>query len=402
MPNFEYTYSTNKGEVGKAKVKANSLNQAKAYLKKRKITVISIRSDNKKWYNSIITETVSGDDIVSFSQLFASCINTGLTVKDSLTLLSKQVESKVLQERISQILVDLDGGQSLSNSFLAHTDVFPGFYPMLIKAGEASGNLGKTLDYLGSYIDRINTLKKEIIGVFTYPGIVSVVGMGLLVVIIIFVAPTFKEVFASSKSTLPLPTRILFFISDLVISKKAILLSIFGTTIASIVLFSRTVYGKKKLHLWILRTPLLGKVIREVMMLRFLRAFDILVNNGVPILEALKVMEESTSNLALKDVIIEMRQDVSRGLSLSGPLISHKEIVSPMISYSISMGEKSGNLGETLTRLGQFLDREINFSMKKLSSRLDPLLTMAIGGMVLFVAISIYLPIFDMMSNVQK
>lgn len=400
MKVFVYTYEVKPGQQTRGKIKAHTLVQAKTFLKKRHIFPTAIHEEKTGLYNQLFApKKVESDDIVAFSQLFAGCIQTGLTVKDSLVLLSKQVESKLLQDRISEIIVDVESGSSISNAFAKHTDVFPNFFPMLLKAGEASGDLATVLDYTGQYLERISNLRKELMGVFTYPAIVSVVGLGLLVVILMFVAPTFRQVFGESGVPLPFPTQILFLLSDMITKYYLIIVSIFGCGAFAGYFANKSQRGKKMLHRAYLDIPLVGKVIKQAMLLRFLRAFDILINNNVNILEALKVLEEGTTNLCMKDIITEMRKDVSRGLSISGAIVNAKDVFPPLISNSIAMGEKSGNLGVTLARLGHFVDREITFSMKKVSSKLDPILTLGLGTMVLFIALAIYLPIFDMMAT---
>jgi type IV pilus assembly protein PilC len=268
-----------------------------------------------------------------------------------------------------------------------------------LKAGEASGDLATVLDYMGKYMERINSLKKELTGVFTYPAIVSTVGVGLLGVILVFVAPTFKEVFSESGVPLPGPTKVLFFLSALIGTYYPVLLTVIAILFSAFVIANRSKKGKKLLHKLYMKAPLIGVVIKQALLLRFLRAFDILVNNNVPILETLKVLEEGTDNLCFKDVITEMRQDVSKGLPISGAILAAKDVFPALISNSVAMGEKSGTLGETISRLGNFVDREITFTMKKVSSKLDPILTLGMGSMVLFIALAIYLPIFDMMGT---
>jgi type II secretory pathway component PulF len=270
---------------------------------------------------------------------------------------------------------------------------------MLLKAGEASGNLADVLEYLAAYLERINGLKKELIGVFIYPGIVLTLTCFLVTAILLFVAPTFKGVFAQSKLKLPLPTQILFAMSDIVKNYYILILILIGLGVGFYFMLKRTKAGQKSLDRLTLNLPLIGPIIKETLMLRFVKTMDILVNNNVPILQALQILEEGTSNLCLKDIIIQMRRDVSKGLPIANALFDYQSIISPMVAYSVSMGEKSGRLGETLNRVGVFIDKNLVYAMKKLSSRLDPLLTMGLGGMVLFIALSIYLPMFDMIAS---
>ncbi|MFC1753333.1 type II secretion system F family protein [Thermoproteota archaeon] len=400
MKTFVYTFQSGPNKTEKGRVKANTLAQARSYLKQHKAIPLSLKEEREFFLFKLFKERkVKTDDIVVFSQLFASCIQTGLTLKDSLTLLSKQVESRLLRDRIAEIIVDIEGGQPISAAFANHTDVFPVFYPMLLKAGEASGDLAGILDYIGQYLERIATIKKELASVFTYPSIVAVVGMGLLSVILIYVAPTFKQVFAESSIALPLPTQLLFILSDILLKYLFHVFAIIGIIVSAFFIMKRTTRGKRLLHQFYIVTPMFGRLIKQALILRFLRAFEVLINNNVPILEALKVLEEGTENIPFKEIVKEMRLDVSKGLPISGPLLKHRTIFMPLISNSIAMGEKSGNLGLTLKRLSNFIDRELGFSLKKLSSRLDPALTMGLGLMVLFIALAIYMPIFDMMAR---
>ncbi|MFT5171317.1 MAG: type IV pilus assembly protein PilC [Candidatus Marinamargulisbacteria bacterium] len=399
MQNFIYKFKDKEGVVVEKKIKAGNINQARSFLKKKKLDVLTVKPETGFLGKLFEERTVQPDDIVVFSQLFAGCIRTGLTIKDSLSLLGKQVDNRLLQDRIAEVVVDIESGNTLSDAFAKHTDIFPVFYPMLLKAGETSGDLAGILDYIGDYLEKITNLKKEIVSVLTYPIVVSLVGVALLSVILIFVAPTFRSVFGASGKALPIPTVILFFLSDLVINNSYLIILTFVGIVTGFFLLNRSVIGKQQLHRFYLVAPLFGPLVKQVLLLRFLRAFDILVNNEVPILQALQVLEEGSTNLTIRAIVKEMRHDVSKGLPISGPLLSNKAIISPLVSYSISMGEQSGNLGEALSRISKFLDREVTFTMKKLTSRLDPLLTFGLGMAVLFVAMAIYLPIFDMMSH---
>ena len=147
----------------------------------------------------------------------------------------------------------------------------------------------------------------------------------------------------------------------------------------------------------LLKNALTGEIATQIMLLRFLGAFDILINNKVPITQSLQVLDESTTNIKMKEIITDMRKDVARGLPLAGALVNNKEFVSPMVSYTISMGEKAGNLPLSLKRISAFMDKELTYSMKRLASKVEPFITFLLGMLVLFIAMAIYLPIFDLM-----
>ncbi|RAP33994.1 hypothetical protein DID80_07650, partial [Candidatus Marinamargulisbacteria bacterium SCGC AAA071-K20] len=182
MKIFIYTYQSSEGKKIESKVKATNVNEAKSYLRRKRIKIISIQ-EKKRSLLELLNEdrSVSQDELVTFSQLFSGCIRSGLTVKEALSLLSKQMDNTLLQNTISEILIDIEGGTALSASFSKQTSIFPKFYGMLIKAGEASGDLASVLEYLGNYLEKINDLKKELKSIFTYPAIVSFIGLCLLI-----------------------------------------------------------------------------------------------------------------------------------------------------------------------------------------------------------------------------
>ena len=400
MKVFTYKVRDLDGQLYERKIQAADLVKAKSYLKQRNVKPIDLKEEHETlWEKLNQPRSVSQDDVVAFTQLWAGCIRSGLTVKESLILLSKQVENKLLRKRLVEIISTIEDGTPTSDAFTKHVDVFPVFFPMLLKAGEVSGDIASVLEYIGNYLEKVNDLKKEIKGVITYPAIVSVVGILLIAVILVFVAPTFKAVFQSTGRTLPIPTQILFFLSDIFISNGKYIFVILLALIGFLYLSAKSKLGKYKLHHFYLQAPLFGKIIKEIVLLRFIKSFDILVNNNVNIIQSLAILEDGATNVVLKEVITEMRKDVSKGLPIAGALSSHKHIISPLVAYTVAMGEKSGNLGVSLTRIGNFIDKELGYSIKKVSNRLNPILTIFLGFVVMFIALAIYLPIFGMITS---
>ena len=221
MKTFNYTYIED-GNIQEKKIRSNSIVQAKAFLKKKKITISSIKEIKKK--PSLFEKKITSEDIVSFTQLFAGSIESGLSIIEALNILEKQVTTVTFQNAILDIITNLENGNSLSDAF-SKVNIFPHFYPMLLKAGEASGNLEEVLNYIGHYLEKIDTIKKHIIGVITYPIIVSSISFLLLLLILAFVAPKFKDIFNTSEQ-LPFLTFLLFFLSDLVLNYSKIITTI--------------------------------------------------------------------------------------------------------------------------------------------------------------------------------
>ncbi len=398
MKTFVYVYKGPNNKILTKKLKASNYKEAENFLKKKNIDAISLKTEGYKLLDELTKPTtVESDELVAFAQLFAGCIRTGLKIKETLQLLSKQLKNRLLTEALESIIIDIESGSSISDAFGKHSKIFPNFLPMALKAGEASGKLPDVLDYVANFLEKTDNLKKQVTGIMTYPIIVSTIGIAMLSLILIFVAPTFKKIFKSSGKELPLPTKILFGSSEILIEYYPMILTVLAILTIAIMAINRSEQGRFILHKSLFFIPLSGPIYKQVKLLKFLGCFEILVNNDVPITQALVVLEEATENLRLKQIITEMRKDVARGLPLSGALVDNQSIVPVMVSYTISMGEKAGNLGESLARITSFMDKELTHNMKKLSAKLDPIITMVLGGMVLFIAISIYLPIFDMM-----
>lgn len=397
----QYTYSTEvKGKVVKKDIRAASVAQARNFLKKKNIDVLSISEKKDSLYEKLFTDhTVRPDDIVSFSQLFTGCIQTGLSIKESLEILEKQIQNKRMRNAVSDIITDISSGTSLSDAFGNHNDIFPKYYPMTIKAGEASGNLADVLGYISDFMEKTNEIRKQIKSILTYPIAVSTIAIGLLIVIFIFVAPVFKEMFSKSKSPLPLPTILLFAISDILKAYGLMIFAGIAGTVFTFIGFKRTKKGKKIIDTQMLILPIIGKLNREVILLGFLGNFEVLINNNVPILQALQVLEEGITNLAIKEMVQDMRKDVSKGLPMSGPLLKNKHLISPLVAHTISTGEKAGTLGPSLKRITDYMNKEIMYTMKDFSSKIDPIITVTMGAIVMYIAIAIYLPIFDMMTH---
>tara|TARA_B100000427_G_scaffold59176_1_gene46545 strand:- start:1785 stop:2987 length:1203 start_codon:yes stop_codon:yes gene_type:complete len=395
---FVYVYKAANATILTKKIKAANYKEAENFLKKKNINAISLKQEGYSIIETLTKPTsVESEELVAFAQLFAGCIRTGLKIKETLQLLSKQLKNRLLTEALEDIIISIESGTSISDSFAKHSKIFPNYLPMALKAGEASGRLADVLDYVANYLEKTDTLKKQVTGIMTYPIIVSSIGIAMLSLILVFVAPTFKKIFKSSGKELPLPTQILFGSSEVLIQYYPTILAVISLFILLFILINRSPTGKFFIHKALYTIPLSGPIYKQVKLLQFLGCFEILVKNDVPITQSLIVLEEATENLRLKQIITEMRKDVARGLPLSGALVENKAIVPVMVSYTVSMGEKAGNLGESLARITSFMDKELSHNMKKLSSRLDPIITLVLGMIVLFIAIAIYLPIFDLM-----
>ena len=402
MDKFVYMAPSSTGDLQEKQIQAEDINQAKLFLKRQGIQYISIakfKSKSNFLNMTIIPQSVKPQDIIAFSQLFSSVLEAGFSVKDSLSLLAKQLSHPVLIDCVNEILVSIQGGTVLSVAFAKHVPIFPSFYPAILKTGEASGDLAGVLKFVTEYLESVYDIQKELKGMLTYPIVVVSIAFLLVSLVVFFVAPTFKGFFSNSKFEMPLPSKILFGTSDLFSNYGVVIFFALIFFVGLFILLYKTPSIKKRVHYYFMKLPLVGNIFRQMNIVQFLKIFNILITNKVPMLQTLSLIEQGTNNLYFRGIVSEMREDASKGLPVSSSLVIHSEVVPSIVSYAISMGEKSGTLSLTLSRMSTFSDRELLFLIKNLSAKVNPILTLLLGGVVIFVAMAIYMPLFKMMMN---
>ncbi|HAR62529.1 MAG: hypothetical protein DKM50_02520 [Candidatus Margulisiibacteriota bacterium] len=400
MPKYRYSGIGEGGKAFKGNVVAISKAQAKEYLKNNSITVTSLSLVKEiNWQKFIYGDKVGMPEVILFTRLLSGAIKNGMPLKEAIEVMYRQISNPAMKNVILSILSDIKAGIDMSVSLENFPKVFPPYYAPLVKAGEEIGDLPGVLDQISSYAEKLDDIKKEIKSILTYPIAVLSIGCLLVIVILVKIIPSFKKTFAEMGGKLPLPTIILQNISDIAINYWRIILVVVCLVAASVWSFSRTKKGKYFMSKAALKAPFIGSIITSLTIVNFLKTLSTLLKNGVPIILSLTIVQNSIKNIVVKDIVRDMRNNVLRGFSLAAPLHQHEEIFPPSVAYAIDMGEKSGNLGEVMEKSAEFYDKQALYELKLLSGKINPVMTMLIGGLVLWVAMAIYLPMFDMMKN---
>ena len=383
-------------------VRTATLDQARTLLRGRNLVVSHLKEAKPGVWEKLTAKKVDANEIITFLSLMEGALSSGLSVKETLTVLQKQTQNPALNEVLQDVLESIEEGADLSASFAKHDNIFPSYFSPMVRAGEASGMLIEILRQMTYYMEKVTELKKKVIGMFIYPSIVLSFSLLLVGVMITFVVPRFEKVFAQLHTKLPPPTQILIGLSNVVKRYPTQLMLGFVLAVLGALIFYRTPLGKRRCHYALLKFPLFGKFFVNLNMINIVQTLGILLRSGLPVLEALQIVQRSISNIPIRDLINEMRSRVIKGLTLSEPLIRASDIIPPIVSYSVAVGEKNGNLPELLTNLNRLLERDLDHTMKRVSAVIDPSLTMVIGGIVLFIALAVYLPIFDSMANLAQ
>ncbi|MGA2037344.1 MAG: type II secretion system F family protein [Acidimicrobiales bacterium] len=333
----------------------------------------------------------------------ATMVESGLSVIRAIGILAAQVENKELARVLGQVQLDVERGSSLSAACAKHPKVFGKLFVTMVQAGEAGGHLDSVLLDLASTMEKQAELQRKIRGAMTYPAVVVSVMILIFLALLIFIVPTFQKLFSSLHASLPLPTRILIRSSKIVLSPWALLIIV--VIVIGVVLFRRwikTDNGRQKWDAFKLRPPVFGPLAHKVSIARFAHTLGSLVQAGVPILESLDIVAETSGNRIVGDAVLYAKSGVREGRSLAETLRKHEEVIPTLVTQMIEVGEQTGQLDTMLQKVGQFYDGEVDATVNNLTSMLEPILTVAMGAGVGTMVISMYLPMFDYVKHIPQ
>jgi type IV pilus assembly protein PilC len=339
-------------------------------------------------------------DVVIFTRQFATMINAGLPLVQSLTILAQQTENKALAEVTRSVVYDVEAGNTLADALSKHPKAFSDLYVNMVAAGEAGGILDTILLRLATFLEKSDALKRKVKGAMVYPGVIMTVAGIAISVLLIFVIPVFQSMFASVNLELPLPTRIVIGLSDLLISYWWAFLAGIGAAVFAIRKYYGTTGGRRNLDAMLLRAPVLGDLLRKSAVSRFTRTLGTLISSGVSILEGLEITAKTAGNMVIHDAVMESRQSIAGGETIAAPLEKSK-VFPPMVISMIAVGEQTGGLDEMLTKIADFYDEEVDVAVSALLSLMEPMMIVGLGIVVGGMVVAMYLPIFDMMNTVQ-
>ncbi|CAN5703675.1 type II secretion system F family protein [soil metagenome] len=399
MPTFVYSARSVSGDMQSGEIDLKDRDEVVGFLRRQRMIPLKIQEKQSGFQMPSLGSGVSTRDIVIFTRQFATMINSGLPLVQSLDILAKQSENKVLRKVIEQVLYDVESGQTLADSLRNHPKVFPELYVNMVAAGEAGGILDTILLRLAVFLEKADALKRKIKGAMIYPSVIMTVAVGAVAVLLIFVIPTFQTMFADAGIPLPGPTQFVIFLSETLQQKWWAL--VLGIVMAVVALkqFYKTPSGQLTLDRLLLNLPIIGPMQRKAAIARFTRTLGTLVSSGVAILDGLEITAKTSGNRVLHDAIMESRSSIAGGETISEPL-KKSGVFPPMVTSMINVGEQTGGLDEMLTKIAEFYDEEVDAAVEALLAALEPVMIVFLGVVVGGMIVSMYLPIFDMMNVV--
>lgn len=343
---------------------------------------------------------VSGRDLVVFTRQLSTMIDAGLPLVRSLDILATQQANAKFKKILTEVKETVEGGSTFADAIAKHPKPFDALYVNLVRAGEAGGVLDVILQRLASYLEKMESIKRKIKGAMIYPSVVVTVAIIVLSIVLIFVVPTFAEMFKDMGTTLPALTQMVVDVSGFLKSNIVYVLIAFAALFFALgFLYKRSEKGRKMLDAYLLKIWLVGDLILKTVIARFCRTLATLTAGGIPILEGLEITARASGNKITEEAILEARKGISEGETLAEPLSRRPKIFPPMVVQMIDVGEQTGALDEMLNKIADFYEDEVDTAVAALMSALEPVMITFLGGTVGVIVVAMYLPMFKLIST---
>lgn len=402
MAVYRYTGRTRAGTIQRGEIEATDRNTAVAVLRQRQIMVTSLRPRARDIEIRIpgLEGRISEKEIVIFTRQLSTMIDAGLPLVQCLDALHRQLTNKEFAKVITRVKSDVESGDTFADALRKHPKIFSDFFTNMVEAGEAGGILDTILARLAAYMEKALALKAKVKSAMVYPA--SIIGVAILVItfLMIFVIPTFAEMFEGFGATLPGPTRLVISMSNFV---QAYVLYFIPAAFVLVFLFRRfyrTNAGRRLVDTTMLKLPVVGPLVQKVAVARFTRTLGTLVGSGVPIIDGLQITARTAGNKVVEDAVLSIIESVKEGQTIAEPL-SKRDIFPPMVVQMIEVGENSGALDIMLSKVADFYDEEVDTAVSGLTSLLEPVMMVFLGGIIGFMVVAMYLPIFKLAATIE-
>jgi len=371
-----------------------------SHLRKRKIIITTIREKPKEINFSFgFKNRITTRDLGVFTRQFATMINAGLPMVQCLDILSSQMDKPNFKKIVSDVMYDVEAGSTLAEA-LRKQSCFSDLYVNMVEAGEAGGILDVILNRLAVYLEKADALIKKVKGAMTYPVVVMTVCIGASVFMLMFIIPTFAQMFKDFGGQLPLPTKIVMGLSDFLRANWYILAGVVVGCVFAFRRYYKTVSGRYRIDRLTLKMPILGPVIRKSAVARFTRTLGTLVSSGVPIMNGLEITARTSGNKVIEEAVLKTRTSISEGNTIAEPL-KESGVFPPMVVQMIGVGEQTGALDEMLEKVADFYDSEVDAAVNALTSIIEPVMIVVMGTIVGSMLIAMYLPMFKLVTVVS-
>ena len=404
MAEFTWEARGRTGEVRKGVMEAENEEAVNNRLRQQQLAPVKVKKKSRFANMQFGGGRVSVKDLVTFTRLFATMIDAGLPLVQCLEILGSQQSNPAFGNVLKDVRGAVEQGATFSEALKRHPKVFDELFTNLVHAGEVGGILDGIMARLSVYLEKRQKLVRQVRGAMVYPSIVGVIAALVMTVLLIFVIPAFEGMFkdfGGGKAELPKLTQIMVAISHNFVSYFPFITAAVVAIVVGFGYANRTPNGKRTIHKTLLRMPVMGPVLRKIAVARFTRTLGTLLQSGVPILDALEICAVTSGNVIIESGIMHVRQSISEGKNMAEPL-TETGVFPDMVVQMIAVGEQTGALDQMLKKIADFYEEETDVAVAALTSALEPIMMVGVGGMVGVVLIAMYLPVFSLAGNIKS
>lgn len=409
---YAYQGKTSQGKFMKGEVEANNEVEARVKIRAQRIIPLKVVEKSSAAAATVgkspdifamlgLEPNVKSKDLQIFTRQFSTLINSGIPIVQALDILLNQTQSIVLKTCLTSVKANVEKGKRLAEAIDGWPRVFDRLYVSLVAAGEEGGVLDTILGRLAAYIEKSNKLKSKVIGAMWYPAGIMIVAGLVISLLMVFVIPKFEDIFKSAGQKLPDFTLLVINISHLIQKFILVIIGLIVTALFFLRKYYRTKPGREMIDSIVIQLPILGSVIQKSAIARFTRTMSTMLSAGVSILDTLEICSNVVGNAVVEKAILRCKVAIAEGKSITQPL-SMEPYIPPMVVQMIGVGEATGNMDTMLGKIADFYDEEVDSAVSAMTSLMEPLMMVVLGGIVGVIVIAMYLPIFSMAGAAGK
>lgn len=402
MSTFVWKAYDGTGKETTGKLDAENDNVVREQLRQRGLTVTEVKSETtSKEIELPGFGGIKATDLTIMTRQLATMIASGMTILRALMIIESQVENQKLRDVLKEISKDVEAGMPFSDSLGKHPDIFSPLYVSMVRAGETGGVLDSSLLRVADQLEAADSLRRQVKSAMTYPTVVFIFAMLVLVAMLVFIVPTFTGMFDDLGAELPKITQYTVAASDAVKGSWYLIIAVMGGGFYAFKKWRKTDGGRQVWERFTLRAPMkVGPIVQKIALARWSRTLSALTAAGVPLLLALDVTGKTSGNIVVEEAMDDVIQSVKGGGTIAGPL-RQAEVFPAMVTHMVSVGEETGQIEEMLAKVADFYEDQVDAAIKSLTSIIEPIMILLIGGIVGFVVISMYMPMFSIYNAIQ-
>jgi type IV pilus assembly protein PilC len=399
---YSYKARDFSGKVITGQIQADDINRAAEMIRGKKLILMDLAPGQVKKKNASLFQkkSIALKEFAVFCRQMSTMTNAGVTIISSITAIASQADNPLLSETLTDIAKELESGKTFSEACLKHKDFFPNIFVSMVEAGEASGSLDTVLARLAEYFENQSEIREKVKSATTYPTVIGVVAIIVVIVLLATVIPGFAEMFAESDQKLPGITIAMLALSEAIQKYFYIFIPLVVVAVILIKRWSNTTKGRHTIQRYSLKIPKFGVIFRNSAIGRFCRSLSILVGSGVPMVQALEIVARVVNNVEFSSAILHARKGVTEGMTLSQGLGSSPNFT-PLVLHMLKVGEEAGALDDMLSKVADFYEDEVKYTVDRLSSIIEPIMILGLAVIVGVMLMSVMLPMFDMGNLVQ-